>query len=1307
MRRLGTAAALALAPFLSAHAAVSIWPETAAPARMDAGADQPVELGVRFRADSSGTITGIRFYKAAANVGAHAVHLWTADGTLLAASPSTSETQAGWQEVTFAAPVPIAANVVYVASYHTDVGHYSADASYFSAGGVDRAPLHALPSGFLGPDGCYAYGPAGTFPENGFNSTNYWVDVAFEPTALPPPVLLSISLAPASAVAAVGATVPFVAMGAYLDASTADITTQVSWTSSNTNVATITASGVASTLTAGTITITATLGSVTAITDLTVQPAPLFTMSIWPASATPSRADGGADNPVELGVRFRADVGGTVAGLRFYKAAANTGPHVGHLWTSNGTLLAAATFSNETASGWQQVSFAVPVPIVAGAVYVASYHTAVGHYSVDGGYFAGMGLDRAPLHALVDGLSGPDGCYGYGPPGTFPRNGFNASNYWVDVVFTSASIQPPTVSSITIAPVNPVVAPGSAVMFTATATYSDGSTGDVTTQAAWSSSSTAVATVDGTGHASALAAGTTTIAAALGSAASSTTLTVQPTTSDAVSIWPSTAAPAVADAGNDGPVEIGVRLRAEVSGSILGVRFYKSPTNVGAHVAHLWTSDGVLLATATFAGETSSGWQQANFAAPVPIAAETVYVASYHTNVGHYARDARYFAKQGIDRPPLHAPGDGASGPNGCYGYGPAGTFPQNGFNGTNYWVDVAFRPASPAEFDWVATPIGSFVDGESTVAHVGFDGTSWLDTHGGTGWAAVGAPPGGSSGAFFPARGVAGPFAASSLYEATRGDGVLNLTGDFSVCARFAPGVNPGMGLPSKIILAKGEPEWPRLRGGWALMQMHNAFCFHYQSGAGETMSFGLTGQSDSELASWDYAYICGGRSGNLIHVDLHGDPAGSGLQQPVDGPMVPSADPATIGAYLSGAEPLLDGGIFEAIVTTDPGSDATYQRLVAQAERRVSRNGVVGAVLRDVPADYIGSDGLSHRAPPFSARVIANHGLVAADRIRFQKPVKEDTSVAGLCLGIVAEPSAGVSWGSQTSTLLDFDDGAGSTSSLRLDGQGNLCIASGTTTVAFQSACSPIPSWAAGSQHLVKACLGPLERKFRIYLDGDVAPLILAGNDVAVPDLSNGALTVGGALDGYVARAFACANPDPTQCGPPNGAAPPAIVAPTGLWSDSSNPGPDLQDASAITVGVQFRTSVPGQVTAIRFYKHPANTGMHTVGLWTGTGDLLSSVTVSGETLSGWQTASLPMPVAISSNAWYVAGYNAPQGHYAASPGYFTTSRSVPPLYAPATTQAANGLFRYGPALSFPDGTYGAANYWVDVLFTASGGP
>jgi hypothetical protein len=65
----------------------------------------------------------------------------------------------------------------------------------------------------------------------------------------------------------------------------------------------------------------------------------------------------GDTNSVELGVKFRSTVNGSITGIRFYKGSTNTGTHVANLWSSSGTLLATATFTGETAYGWQQVLF--------------------------------------------------------------------------------------------------------------------------------------------------------------------------------------------------------------------------------------------------------------------------------------------------------------------------------------------------------------------------------------------------------------------------------------------------------------------------------------------------------------------------------------------------------------------------------------------------------------------------------------------------------------------------------------------------------------------------------------------------------------------------------------------------------------------------------------------------------------------------------------------------------------------------------------------------------------------------------------
>ncbi len=178
--------------------------------------------------------------------------------------------------------------------------------------------------------------------------------------------------------------------------------------------------------------------------------------------------DAGADSPVELGVSFKSDVSGNITGIRFYKSAANTGTHVGNLWSSTGTLLASATFAGETASGWQQVNFAKPVAITANTVYVASYHTTIGHYSDTNNAFATAGVDHAPLHALANTSSTPDGPFCYGSTSCFPTSTYSSSNYWVDVAFITASgaVAP----SITTQPVSQTVTAGQTATFSVTAT---------------------------------------------------------------------------------------------------------------------------------------------------------------------------------------------------------------------------------------------------------------------------------------------------------------------------------------------------------------------------------------------------------------------------------------------------------------------------------------------------------------------------------------------------------------------------------------------------------------------------------------------------------------------------------------------------------------------------------------------------------------------------------------------------------------------------------------------------------------------
>ncbi|MGH8399140.1 MAG: DUF4082 domain-containing protein, partial [Gammaproteobacteria bacterium] len=159
--------------------------------------------------------------------------------------------------------------------------------------------------------------------------------------------------------------------------------------------------------------------------------------TIWSTSAVPATTAFSDPNPYEVGVKFESSVNGYITGLRFYKGSGNTGTHVAHLWTAAGALLATATFTNETSSGWQTVNFPSPVAITANTVYVASYWDPKGYYAVSRPYFTSA-YDNSPLQALASGTDGPNGVYLAGSSG-FPTESYDDSNYWVDVVFVPAT----------------------------------------------------------------------------------------------------------------------------------------------------------------------------------------------------------------------------------------------------------------------------------------------------------------------------------------------------------------------------------------------------------------------------------------------------------------------------------------------------------------------------------------------------------------------------------------------------------------------------------------------------------------------------------------------------------------------------------------------------------------------------------------------------------------------------------------------------------------------------------------------------
>ena len=333
----------------------SIWSASATP-RTAFVITSPVNVGVKFRSDASGSITAIRFYKGAGNSGTHIGSLYTTSGALLAQGTFTAETASGWQQVNFAAPVAIAANTTYVASLFTTSG-YAIDYDYFARNGADNPPLHALQSGVDGTNGVYTYAASPQYPAQTYASANYWVDVAFVAGSGPPPVAppLSVTCASSSAqmgqfyssaVTGAGGVGPytysilsgFLPNGLTLNTSTGAIT----GTPSAAGTASYTALVVDSLHTAA--------SSSCSINVAAGSGTPQTSVSIWSASSAPRRSLA-SSSPVNVGVKFRSDVAGSIKGIRFYKGPGNNGTHVGSLYTTSGVLLAQVSFTGRDRVG--------------------------------------------------------------------------------------------------------------------------------------------------------------------------------------------------------------------------------------------------------------------------------------------------------------------------------------------------------------------------------------------------------------------------------------------------------------------------------------------------------------------------------------------------------------------------------------------------------------------------------------------------------------------------------------------------------------------------------------------------------------------------------------------------------------------------------------------------------------------------------------------------------------------------------------------------------------------------------------------
>ncbi|MGO7655159.1 DUF4082 domain-containing protein [Rhizobium ruizarguesonis] len=662
---------------------------------------QSMELGMKFVASSGGMITGIRYYKAAGDTGAHTGSLWTADGTLVATVTfADSGSVNGWQTATFATAVHIAAGTTYVASYST-TGSYVATANYFTTAHTNGA-LTAL----AGSNGVYAVGGS-AFPTSSYQSSNYWVDVVYnQSTGNAVPVAANdngyttysntaLSIAAASLLAndtdadgdplsitgvngAVNGTVTF-------DSQTKSVT--FTPTAGYTGAASFSYSISDGYGGAASATVSLTVGT---------PPGGGTTSSLFTGADTSGVAAANDANSVELGVKFIASASGQITGITYYKSAQDTGTHVGSLWTASGQLLAQATFISETASGWQTVSFTQPINVTAGATYVASYHSN-GFYSATANYFT-MDHTSGALTAPASSVSGGNGVYAYGTGSLFPNSSYNASNYWVDVLYQQGSQNAVPVavndSGLSTNTGTPITIQASVLLANDTDADGDplvitGVSGAVNGSVAYNAQAQTVTFTPTAGYSGPASFSYAIADGKGGTASAQVALTINggQTAGPEQNLFAANATPSIISVNDNQPVNLGMKFQADTAGWVTGIRFYKGTDNTGPHNGYLWTASGTLLGGVSFSNETASGWQTATLTQQVAVAADTTYVVSYSTN-GNYSATGNYFSTD-VTSGDLTA----LSGTNGVYAYGSSGLFPSASYNSTNYYVDVAFRP--------------------------------------------------------------------------------------------------------------------------------------------------------------------------------------------------------------------------------------------------------------------------------------------------------------------------------------------------------------------------------------------------------------------------------------------------------------------------------------------------------------------------------------------------------------------------------------------------------------------------------------
>ena len=378
--------------------------------------------------------------------------------------------------------------------------------------------------------------------------------------------LVSIQVTPADSSVALGVAPQFTATGVFTDGSVQDLTTSATWTSSLTSVATISnaagSSGLASTAMTGMTTITATdpATMIAGSTTLTVTAATLVRIDVTPTDETLPKAltenylatavfsDGTTQDYTSIVTWTSSDT--TVATI------SNASPNQGLATTISGgtttitatdptTLVAGSTTLTVTNAVLRSITVEPATATIARGAH--QQFVALGHYS-DG-----------TTHVITNAVTWSSSAPSIANIGNSPRKRGIATGKKPGIVTITAAlngitgtaaltVSNGTLVSIAITPADPQIANGTQEQLTATGTFSDGSTSDITASVAWSSSNTGVATISNRnffeGTASAVGVGTTTITAfdSATGVSGTTTLTVTNATLVSIAITPADSA---------------------------------------------------------------------------------------------------------------------------------------------------------------------------------------------------------------------------------------------------------------------------------------------------------------------------------------------------------------------------------------------------------------------------------------------------------------------------------------------------------------------------------------------------------------------------------------------------------------------------------------------------------------------------------------------------------------------------------------------------------------------------------------------